>query len=466
MKRLISALLALAAAAFTPYLVLAEEPKPGENAFLCSLCASMMANTLSAFCGGEGEQPLQEIKLVNADTYLFSEYPVADDIVKRRETDKDFGSIPGSFLQLSDRFEDIRRYAERKGGINLIDYLVCIQASDEQIRQAYSADHGYTVDELLELVHKYQSMNGPKPEDILYEEIDGVVYYRTFPYTLIQYVGVDAFDEWKQAARWKDCLYGVTLPNCLNYFGVSNETFLELVREGGFDYFYTPERQEKLSQMRLDSTKLPGFVTTYNRLSRRQPELPEDVAKSRDENPNDFSVNGLYIRLDTEFYSQWREIADRKNPYSGKYLVDFLVNIQASDETIAKIYDQDTRINPYEIPEYSLEELLELCHKYQSFDKVPKEDILYEEAYGSLYYRTFPRTLTDYIGDAAFDQWKRDKVTQDAAHGVTLPECLDDFDISNEKFAELVKDGGFDYFFTPERLESIARMRGKAKKEK
>ena len=68
MKRLISALLALAAAAFTPYLVLAEEPKPGENAFLCSLCASMMANTLSAFCGGEGEQPLQEIKLVNADT--------------------------------------------------------------------------------------------------------------------------------------------------------------------------------------------------------------------------------------------------------------------------------------------------------------------------------------------------------------------------------------------------------------
>ena len=109
---------------------------------------------------------------------------------------------------------------------------------------------------------------------------------------------------------------------------------------------------------------------------------------------------------------------------------------------------------------------MELCHKYQSFDKVPKEDILYEEAYGSLYYRTFPRTLTDYIGDAAFDQWKRDKVTQDAAHGVTLPECLDDFDISNEKFAELVKDGGFDYFFTPERLESIARMRGKAKKEK
>lgn len=279
-------------------------------------------------------------------------------------------------------------------------------------------------------------------------------------------MGVDAFDEWKQAARWKDCLYGVTLPNCLNYFGVSNETFLELVREGGFDYFYTPERQEKLSQMRLDSTKLPGFVTTYNRLSRRQPELPEDVAKSRDENPNDFSVNGLYIRLDTEFYSQWREIADRKNPYSGKYLVDFLVNIGADDGTIAKIYEQDTRISPYEIPEYSLEELLALCHKYQRFDKVPKGDILYEEAYGNLYYRTFPRTLTDYIGDAAFDQWKRDKVTQDAAHGVTLPECLDDFDISNEKFAELVKDGGFDYFFTPERLESIARMRGKAKKEK
>lgn len=466
MKGLVSILLALAAVASNTCLVWAEEPEQSEDVFLHSLCTSMITNNLfAAFSRIETEgEPPREIKLVNADTYLYSEHPVADDIKKIQEkTAKYYSSIPSSFIRLSDRFEELLSYADRKGGINLIDYLVCIQASDEQIREAYSEDYGYTVEELLELIHKYQNLKGVNPEDILYEELDGDVYYRVFPYTLIRYIGVDAFDEWKQAARWKDCLYGATLPNCLNYFEVSDEMFSELVEQGGFGYFYTPERLENIAEMRLDNTKMPGFITTYARFNSQQPPLPEDVVKGFDENTYYFSVNGLYIRLDTEHYSRWRETADRKNPYFGKYLVDYLVNIQASDETIAKIYDQDTRISPYEIPEYSLEELLELCHKYQSFDKVPKEDILYEEAYGSLYYRTFPRTLTDDIGERAFDKWKSDALKQDAAHGATLPDCLDYFNISGEKFAELVKAGGFDYFFTPERLESIEQMRESAR---
>lgn len=62
--------------------------------------------------------------------------------------------------------------------------------------------------------------------------------------------GVDAFDEWKQAVKWRDCLYGATLPNCLNYFEASNETFSELVAQGGFGYFYTPERLESIEQLR------------------------------------------------------------------------------------------------------------------------------------------------------------------------------------------------------------------------
>ncbi len=462
MKKRFFILLALVVISLNICFVLAEEPEQNEEMLLNFFNENLItSNLLAVYINKEKAEEQQiEIKLINEDAYLYSEYPVADDIKNKQEkTTKHYSIIPGSFYQLSDHFEELCKYADRKGGIQLIDYLICIQASDEQIREAYGIGYGYTVEQLLELVHKYQNFTGLKPEDILYEEFNGDIYYRSFPYTLIHYIGIDAFDEWKQAAKGKDCLYGDTLPNCLNYFEVSNEKFSELVREGGFDYFYTPERQENIFQMRLDNTKMPGFITTYARINRYQPILPEDVVKSRDENLYYFSINGLYIHLDREYYYQWREIANRKNPYFGKYLVDYLVNIQASDETIAEIYDQDTRISLYEIPEYSLEELLALVHKYENFDKVPKEDILYEEAYGNLYYRTFPRTLTDYIGAEAFDKWRRQALKQDAAYGDTLPKCLDYFSISNEKFTELVKEGSFDYFFTPERLESITQMR-------
>lgn len=187
-------------------------------------------------------------------------------------------------------------------------------------------------------------------------------------------------------------------------------------------------------------------------------EFPDDIIKDRKENPysNYLAVEGRYILLEPEYYMEWRLIADRKNRYSGLFLIDYLVCIQATDEIIQEIYEQMEAVYPNEYP---LEQLLELCGKYRAFDKVSKEDILYEEAYGDLYYRTFPRTLTDYIGIERFDEWKEAAWRKDYNYGDTLPKCLDYFNISNEKFAELVAEGGFDYFFTPERLKRIAEMR-------
>lgn len=191
------------------------------------------------------------------------------------------------------------------------------------------------------------------------------------------------------------------------------------------------------------------------------PSFPEDIIKDREDNPycNYLFIAGAYIRLEPEYYKEWRELTNRKNRYSGLFLVDYLVCIEASDETIQEVYNHLCETSRYNPPEYPLEQLLELCRKYRNFNQTPKEDILYEEAYGHLYYRTFPRTLTDYIGVERFDEWKEAAWRKDYDYGDTLPKCLDYFNISNEKFAELVTEGGFDYFFTPERLKGIAEMR-------
>ncbi len=440
--------------------------------FLSSVCENMIKINLLGLPGNRKkteELPRRRTK-AHVDSFLFSEPPMGEDV--RQNYKKGANAlnyaIEDEYLQLSDTDEEFWAYRERKGrffSVNLVDYLIGIQATDEQIRGAYSEiskgrfPPEYSIEELLELCNKYRNLKGIKKEDILYEEFSGPIYYRMFPYTLIRYIGTDQFDQWKEAAWWENFLFGDSLPNCLNFFQISDEKFAELVQEGGFNYFFTPERMENIAKMRLE----PGddTNTVYPAVGEDEP-FPEDIAKDREENPYSkfMAVNSSYIHMDMYYYyGVWQHNAKRKNRYSGLYLVDYLVCIQASEGEIQKVYDFLSRFYMNNPLEYSLEELLELCRRYQDFDKVPKEDILYEEAYGNLYYRTFPRTLTDYIGEEAFDKWKRHALEQDPDYGDTLPKCLDYFDIPNEKFAELVKEGGFGYFFTPERLEGIAQMR-------